>query len=202
MPLLPGGSLDDVVDDDVVARSTLAERIFFVLAIVLPPVGLVGSVVAAWGSWRRRGWVIGLLRAGMAIGVVLSLVCAGGAYVGYKALRQQQAHDQVAAASVVFCQTFTKDKTLAGADGGWPQPASSIADSLTAMQAWVDKWNALAKVSPAGIQPGVSSVAAAGSEIVEAVGVQRTVDDATNRSQITAAVASAGIADWRAEYCG
>lgn len=190
-----------MVDDDDVARPTLAEKIFFVLAIVLPPIGLVGTVVAAWGSWRRRGWVIGLLRAGMAIGVILSLVCAGGAYVGYKALRQQQAHDQVVAASVAFCQTFAKDKTLAAADGGWPQPAASIPDSLTAMQAWVDRWDALAKVSPAGIQPGVSTVASAGDQIVKNVQVQRTVDDATNRSQITAAVAAADIAGWRAEYC-
>ncbi len=199
--ILPGGSLDDIVDDDAVARSTLAERIFFVLAIVLPPIGLIGTVVAAIGSFRRRGWVIGLLRAGMAIGVVLSIVCAGGAYVGYKAFRQQQAHAQTAAASTAFCAAFAKDKTLATADGGWPQPAASIPDSLTAMQSFVDRWNAVAKVSPSGIQPGVTAIASAGSEIIKSVQVQRTVDDAQNRSLLQSAVSSSGVAGWRADYC-
>ena len=200
-PLLPGGELDDIVDDAEVARPTLAEKIFFVLTIVLPPIGLVGTAVAAVGSLRRRGWVIGLLRVGLVIGIVMSVVSAGGAYAGYKVIRVQQAHAQTVAASTAFCAAFAKDKTLGTADGGWPQPAASIPDSLTAMQGYVDRWTALAKVSPEGIQQQVSGVAAAGAEIIKSVQVQRTIDDAQNRPVLVSAVTAAGIADWRAEYC-
>ena len=162
----------------------------------------MGSVVAAVRSARRRGWVIGLVRAGITVGVVLSLVAAGGAYAGYKVLRQQQAHAQTAAASAAFCATLKKDPTMDVADGGWPQPAASVPDSLTTMQGFVDKWTALAKQSPAGIQQGVTSIAAAGTEVITTVKVQRTVDDTQNRQLVRSAVAASGVATWRSEYCG
>jgi hypothetical protein len=201
-PLLPTTSPVEDVDEARLGRSTLVERILFVLAFVVPPVGLVGTIVASVLSDRRRGWVIGLLRAGIAVGIVFSVIAAGGAYAGYKVLRQQQAHAQTVAESAAFCAAFVKDPTLAGSDGGWPQPAASIPDSITAMQGFVDRWTALAKVAPAGVQAGVQSVATTGTGIIGSVNVQRTVDDASNRQLVQSTVASSGVADWRAEYCG
>jgi hypothetical protein len=202
VPLLPGGSPADEVDERQLARATVVEKVLFVLAFLLPPIGLIGSIVAAVRSRRRRGWVIGLVQAGVAVGVVFSVIAAGGAYAEYKVLRQQQAHAQIAHDSAAFCAAFVKDPTLAGADGGWPQPAASVPDSLTAMQGFVDRWAALAKVSPAGIQQGVQSIATTGTEIIGAVKVQRTVDDAQNREQMQSAVGASGVAGWRADYCG
>ena len=201
-PLLPGGGTGDDVDEEQLARSTVLERILFVLAFVLPPIGLIGSIVAAIRSDRRRGWVIALVRAGIAVGVVFSVLVAVGGYAGYKVLRQQQAHDQTVAASAAFCAAFTKDPTLAGSDGGWPQPAATVADSVTAMQAFVTRWKAVAAVSPAGIQPGVTGIANAGSEVIDSVNAQHTIDDTQNRQVVQSAVAASGTADWRAEYCG
>jgi hypothetical protein len=146
--------------------------------------------------------VIGLLKAGMAVGVVFSLVTAGFAYAGYNVLQQRQAHDRIAAASARFCAAMTKDPTLARGDGGWPVPEGTVPQSLTAMQGFVDRWNALAKVSPSGIRSKVAAVAAAGAEIVKTVTAQRTIDDAGNRSLVESAVDSSGVQNWRSEYCG
>ena len=200
-PLLPpSGPVDDVDEEDL-ARSTLAERIAFILAFIVPPVGLVASIVLAVRGAGRRGWVINLVRAGLAVGVVMSVVAAGGAYVGYKAVRLQQQHDQTVAASAAFCAAFTKDKTLAAPDAGWPQPAASVPDSITTMQAFVDRWNAIAKVAPDGIRAGVTSIASAGTEVIGSVQVAHTVDDAQNREVLQSAVNASGVAEWRAEYC-
>ncbi|WP_284252342.1 hypothetical protein [Pseudolysinimonas kribbensis] len=199
-PLLPGDY--EEVDEQQLARSTPLERILFALAFLVPPVGLIGSIIAAVRSSSRRGWVIGLLKAGMAVGVVFCIVAAGCAYAGYNVLRQQQAHDRVAAASAGFCAAINKDPTLGRDDGGWPQPATSVPASLSAMQAFVDRWNALAKASPAGIRSKVATVAAAGSEVIKTVTAQRTVNDADNRSLVQSAVSSSGVRNWRSEYCG
>jgi hypothetical protein len=198
-PLLPGDY--EEIDEERFARSTPLERVVFALAFLVPPVGLISSIVAAARSSSRRGWVIGLLKAGMAVGLVFSLVTAGFAYAGYNVLQQQQAHDRIAAASAGFCAAMTKDPTLARGDGGWPQPAGSVPQSLTAMQSFVDRWNALAKVSPSGIRSKVATVAATGTEIIKTVTVQRTVDDAENRSLVESAVSSSGVQNWRSEYC-
>jgi len=199
-PLLPG--LYEEVDEKQLARSTPLERVMFVLAFAVPPVGLIGSIVTAARSSSRRGWVIGLVKAGIAVGVVLSLVTAGFAYAGYSVLQQQQAHDRIAAASAEFCAAMTKDPTLARDDGGWPAPAGTVPQSLTAMQKFVDRWNALAKESPSGIRSKVATVAAAGSEVIKTVTAQRTINDADNRSLVQSAVSSAGVQNWRSEYCG
>jgi len=201
-PLLPGGGPEDDVDEEQLARSTVLERVLFVLAFALPPIGLIGSIVAAIRSDRRRGWVITLLKAGIAVGVVFSVLAAAGGYAGYKVLRQQQAHDQTVAASAAFCAAFVKGPTLAAADGGWPQPAATVADSVTAMQAFVTRWKAVAAVSPAGIQSGVTGIASAGSEVIDSVNTQHTIDDTSNRQSMQSAVTASGVADWRAEYCG
>jgi hypothetical protein len=199
-PLLPGHY--EEVDEERLARSTPVECILFALAFLVPPVGLIGTIVAAARSSSRRGWVIGLLKAGMAVGVVFSLVTAGFAYAGYNVLQQRQAHDRIAAASARFCAAMTKDPTLARGDGGWPVPEGTVPQSLTAMQGFVDRWNALAKVSPSGIRSKVAAVAAAGAEIVKTVTAQRTIDDAGNRSLVESAVDSSGVQNWRSEYCG
>jgi hypothetical protein len=199
-PLLPGDY--EEVDEARLARSTPVERILFALAFLVPPVGLIGTIVAAARSSSRRGWVIGLLKAGMAVGVVFSLITAGFAYAGYDVLQQRQAHDRIAAASARFCAAMTKDPTLARGDGGWPVPAGTVPQSLTAMQGFVDRWNALAKVSPSGIRSKVATVAATGAEVVKTVTAQRTIDDADNRSLVESAVASSGVQNWRSEYCG
>lgn len=202
LPLLPGGPSVDEVGDEELARSTIAERILFVLAFVLGPVGLVGSIVAAVRSERRRGWVIALVQAGVAVGVVFSILAGVGGYVGYEVLRQRQEHDRTAAASAAFCAAFAKDPTLSASDGGWPQPAVSVAESITGMQAFVARWNAVGAVSPTGIRPGVVSIAAAGTEVIGSVNVQRTIDDTQNRQVIRSAVSASGVAGWRADYCG
>jgi hypothetical protein len=198
----PLGVSADVPDESDIARSTVGEKITLLLAILLPPLGLLAAIVGAILSARRRGWVIGLLRASIAIGVVLSIVAGIGGYLEYTMVQQQQAHDRTAAASAAFCSTIKADPTMiASPTFGWPAVASTITDSLTGMQAYADKWTKLAKVSPDGIRPEVVKVATAATQIINSVTVGRTVDDASNISVMTATASASGVPGWYAEYC-
>ena len=190
-------------DEPDIARSTLGERIGLVLAILIAPLGLIVGIVAAAGSVRRRGWVVGIVKATIAIGAVLTVVIAIGGYFGYTQLRQQQEHDQTAAASTAFCTALKADPSMYQLPTfGWPAVAASIPDSLTAMQAYEDRWTKLAKVSPAGIKPDVTKVAAAAKKIIDSVTVARTVNDASNVAVMSSVASASGVPGWRSEYCG
>lgn len=200
-PDSPVGASDSDADHDI-ARSTVGEKIAVVLAVVLPPIGLVAAIVAAIASSRRRGWVIGLLQASVTVAAVLSLVLAIGGYVGDKLVRQQAQHQQIAAASAAFCATLTKDPSMqALPDFGWPAIAASIPDSIAVMQRYEHRWEVLAKISPAGIEPDVEKIATATKQIVGAVTAGRTIDDASDVATMSSLASVSGVPAWYREYC-
>jgi hypothetical protein len=202
-PLVFGGGPADAPDETGLARSTLSERIGLILAIVVAPIGLILGIVSAIGSVRRRGWVIGMVRATVAVGAVLTVVLAVGGYFAYTQYEQQVHHDEVAAESAAFCATLKSDPSMYQAPTfGWPAVASSIPDSITAMQAFEDRWTKLTKVSPAGIKADVAKEAASAKDIISSVTVSRTIDDASNVALMTSVASSSGIPAWHAEYCG
>ena len=194
---------DDHDDEPDLGRSTWGERIGLVLAVLIAPIGLIAGIAAAVRSARRRGWVVGIVRASIAIAAVLTVVLAIVGYFAYTQYKQQQAHDQTAAASAAFCAALKADPSMDQPPTfGWPAVAASIPDSLKAMQTYEDRWTKLAKVSPPGIKPGVARVAAAAQKIIDSVTVARTVDDAANVTAMSSAASSSGVPAWHSEYCG
>jgi hypothetical protein len=197
------GSASDDDDEPDIGRSTVAEKIGLVLAVLVAPIGLLVGIVAAVRSAQRRGWVIGIVRASIAIAAVLTVAIGIGGYYEYTQLKQQQAHDQIAASSAAFCATIKANPSMAQLPTfGWPAVAGSIPDSLKAMQAYEDRWKKLAAQSPAGIKPGVSRVAASAKKIIDAVTAARTVDDASNVALMSSVASSSGVPGWYSEYCG
>lgn len=196
------GVRDDVPEEPNIARSTVGERIILVLAVLIPPVGLIAAIGAAIRSIDRRGWVIGVLRSAIATGAVLSVVAGIGGYLGWTALHQQQAHDRIASDSAAFCATIKADPTmLRSPTFGWPGVRATITDSLAAMQGYEDRWTTLSAVSPAGIKPDVVKVGAAAKQIIDSVAVSRTVDDSSDVSLMTQTASASGVRSWYAEYC-
>ncbi len=196
----PGPDDDD--DEPDLDRSTTSEKIGLILAILVAPIGLIAGIMAAARSARRRGWVVGIVRASIAIAAVLTVGLGVVGYYGYTQLKVQQAHDQTAAASTAFCATIKANPTMDQLPTfGWPAVASSIPDSLKAMQAYEDRWTKLAKVSPAGIKPGVTRVADAAKKIVDSVTSSRIIDDASNVAVMSSTASSSGVQEWYSEYC-
>ncbi|HEU0205245.1 MAG TPA: hypothetical protein VFQ74_00955 [Pseudolysinimonas sp.] len=204
-PLRFGSSSPGEDDDDEpdIGRATTAEKVGLALAVLVAPIGLIAGIVAAARSAQRRGWVVGIVRSSIAIAAVLTVVLGIGGYFEYTQFKLQQAHDQIAASSAAFCATIKANPSMDQLPTfGWPAVGPSIPDSLKAMQAYEDRWTKLAKVSPAGIKPGVTRVADAAKKIIDAVTVSRTVDDASNVAVMSSVASSSGVPEWHSRYCG
>lgn len=197
-----GGGTGEWEEPPDLDRTTLAERIALVLAFILPPVGLVASIVAAVQSSRVRGWVHGFVRTALVISIVTTVIAGfAGAYL-FKVLEDGRKHDAIAAASAQFCATIAADPTMiAPPSFGFPAPAGSIPDTVTAIQAFVDKWDALAKVSPSGIRNDVTRVADSARDILDTVTKSHLVDDEQNQAVMSSVAESTNVVGWSDEYC-
>ena len=112
---------DDDDDEPDIGRSTTAEKVGLVLAFLVAPIGLIAGIVAAVRSAQRRGWVVGIVRASIAIAAVLSVALGIGGYYEYTQIKLQQAHDQISAASAQFCSTIKANPGMKELPTfGWP----------------------------------------------------------------------------------
>jgi hypothetical protein len=198
-----GGGVGEWEEPPDLDRTTLGERIAFVLAFLVPPVGLIASIVAAVQSSRERGWVHRFVKASLVISLILSVVAGFAGVNLYKALDDARKHDAIAAASTQFCQTVADRPDMISPPAfGFPAPAASIPDTIAAIQEYVDRWDALAKVSPSGIRPDVKRVADAARDILATVTESRLVDNDQNVQVMSSVAGSTQIVGWAEEYCG
>ena len=103
-----------------------------------------------------------------------------GAFV-YKVLDDARKHDALEAASTQFCQTVADNPDMVSQPTfGFPAPAASIPDTLTAIQEYVDRWDALAEVSPSRIRTDVTRVADAARGILDTITTTRLVNNDEN----------------------
>jgi hypothetical protein len=198
-----GGGAGEWEEPPNLDRTTVGERIAFVLAFILPPIGLIASIVAAVQSARVRGWVHRFVRAGLVIAIVTTVIAGfAGAYL-FKVLEDARKHDAISAASAQFCAAVAADPTLIAPPAfGFPPPGASIPDTVTTFQAYVDKWDALAAVSPSGIRNDVTRVADSAREILDTVTKAHLVDDAQNQAVMSSVAESTNVVGWSEEYCG
>jgi hypothetical protein len=200
-PLLPGSGGAVETPEDL-ARPTLLEKTGLALAVITGPIGLVLAVVNAVLGVRRRGWLIGIVRASLVLGVLSSIAAGIAGYVLWNMRLDQIAHDEVAAASADFCAAAATDPTMVTPPTlGWPEPAATVGESITLMQAWTDRWTGLVPTAPPKLGSAIESLAATGQAVVDAVTVARFVDESTIESQITAAARDSGVANWHTTYC-
>ena len=201
-PLLPVPTEGRIEETDDLARSTVLEKVGLGLAVLAGPIGLLLAIVNAIRGARRRGWVIGIGRASLVLGVLSTIVFAIGGYALWNMRLDQLQHDQVAAASAEFCAAADADPSLVTPPTlGWPRPGETITDSLALMQAWTDDWRALAATSPAELRDGMNLLAERGGVIIDAVTGSRSIDDAANQQQISSIEAQSGVSSWYVTYC-
>lgn len=180
-----------------------------ILAIVLPPIGLITAIVALVVGARSRGFATGLAKAALAIGIVFSIGTGVGVAVLAKMNSDQAAHNAIVASSQAWCTKLQANPaTLKSDTFGWPAPADTIPASIKAMKEYVDFWNSLAKIAPSGtagvtqgIKGGTQDIADAAKSIETSVSKTQTLDDASNVSEMQQATSSSGVSNWVTEYC-
>jgi hypothetical protein len=199
-PLLP--TANPMEPPEHLERATTGERVGLVLAVLTGPVGLILAIVSAVRGARRRGWVIGVGRAAIVLGVISTIGFGIGGVVLADLRAQQMQFDRLAAASAEFCAAGTENPALVAPPTlGWPAPAATVAESLTLMQEWTTRWTDLAATSPEELRAGLELLVAQGTTIVDTVTQARSVDDAANQAAIAATATQSGVADWFQTYC-
>jgi hypothetical protein len=202
VPLLPSDAPPPESIEDL-ERITTRERLGLLLAVLVPPAGLVLAIGNALRSTARRGWVPGLVRLSVAVGAVLSIAVGIGAAALWNRGLDAIHRDELRAASAAFCSTVAqRPELLTPPDYGWPAPAASIPESIAAMQGFAASWAAVAAASPPELRDGISGIVAAATRRVVAVSIARTVDDPGNRAVVGSAVVASGVMAWNASYCG
>jgi hypothetical protein len=149
------------------------------------------------------GWASGVAKAATGIAVVLSIVIAVGIVALDGITKNDSARAATVASSVAFCaQLASQPGTLTSQTANWPTLGQTVPASLTTMREFEQRWTTIARVAPAGVRTGARSIAAVAQSIITSVETSSTIDDATNVSLVTSAVANSGIAAWANRYCG
>ncbi|TPW74280.1 hypothetical protein [Schumannella soli] len=183
-------------------HSTILERIAFGASFVLAPIGLAANIVLGVLSMRRRGWTHRLTSAGVAVGVVMSIVGGGAIALGDGVAQDAIDHRATRADSGAMCHLIDTEPVGAEqTDFGWPAAQASIPESVAAAQAFVDRWDAVAAVAPSGIRAEVTQIAGIGRELLAQIQETQTADDAVAQQRLSALRDQSGVPAWIADYC-
>jgi len=172
------------------------------LAVVLPPLGLVLSVVAGFIARRTHGWTTWVVKTATVVGAILTVVLIAGGVV-FTAIGNAEAADaKIVADSAAFCAALDETPGVLDQPGfGWPTERSAIPETIVGMQAYLDRWTSLTDVAPAGVRPGVRSVANAAQSLLTAVQTTQVIDRERNLSDINSVTSASGITQYVAKYC-
>jgi hypothetical protein len=200
-PLLPSQTAAVVTPEDI-ERATVGEKVGLALAVLTGPIGLLIAIVSAVRGGRRRGWLIGIARVSLVLGVLSTVATVILGVVYWNIRVDQMQHDELAAASAEFCAAAEADPAMVTPPTvGFPTQGNSIPETIDAMTAWTNRWTELAATSPAELRTGLELLAAKGQEIVDSVTQSRSVDDALNAQVIGSVEAQSGVSAWYTNYC-
>ena len=180
---------------------TPLDVIALVASILVAPLGLVLSIVAAALSSGRVGYVNGLARAALALSIILTLVWGGGA-VAYGYYAAGQAHEAALRASTQpMCHTLAeRPAVLADSAFGWPA-VSTISAYQASTADYVAWWSKLAAVAPAPERSAANAVVAAAKGAVSRMTASQVVDHDADYADLQAVARASSLPSWAAKYC-
>ncbi|MHA6694802.1 DUF4190 domain-containing protein [Homoserinimonas sp. A520] len=185
-----------------------------VMAVILPPIGLITAIVALVRGKQLRGWGSDLARAAISVSLVMTVVFAGvGAYVWASETEKaeqlaalkadQRAHQLVEVASEPFCGVLAAHPTIyatADPDYGWP--AVDAPEGYNAAIAnYAAVWAELAAVAPEGIAEETAAISARVAGVVNIANALGTSNRAGDLLGLHAQNDLATVESWYVEYC-
>jgi hypothetical protein len=172
------------------------------LAFVVPPVGLIGSVVLRILSYRKHGWTSGVTRIATVIGVILTAVLAVVITVNGNIAEANLAQAKKVSASVPLCwELQTTPGILDQPAFGWPIERTALPDTLIAMKDYQARWSLLADKAPSFEKAAVRSIADAATTVVNEVESSRSIDRTANLDRMTMITVQSALPQWFATYC-
>lgn len=184
-------------------RTSVLEWVGLVLAVVVPPLGLLVTVVARIIVRYRHHWTTTVAKTATVVSIVLTLVLAAGAVV-YSVIAEKDAEAaRVVAAAQPLCDGLAQTPGVLELEGyGWPTAVAPIADTLAAMTAYQQQWQQLAELAPASAKAGTTAIAAQAAILVTAVETTQAIDRTRNLSTMKSVTDVSGLPQYVATYCG
>jgi len=183
-------------------RGTVLDWISLVLAVAVPPVGLLISAVSRIISYRRHGWTTAVATIATALSIVLTLVLGAGA-VAYSIVVEREA-----AAAAVLAQARPLCDALAATPGvletpgyGWPTAVAEIPVTLEAMREYQLHWQQLADLAPESAEGNLRAIANQAETLVVSVETSQAIDRNGNLVAMAAVTGNSGLPGWVDRNC-
>ncbi|GAB2469139.1 uncharacterized membrane protein YqaE (UPF0057 family) [Conyzicola lurida] len=173
-----------------------------VLAVILPPLGLLVTVVARIVIRRRHGWTTGVAVAATVISIVLTLVLAGGAVYLKSVSDADAAAEALLAEAAPLCEAIAATPDVLDTPAyGWPTDVAALPVTLEAMKAYQAHWAELAQLAPASAQTNVAAIADQAQILVSAVESSQIIDRAGNLAIMSTITDASGLPGWVTRNC-
>ena len=183
-------------------RTSLLGWISLFLAFVVPPLGLVLSIVARLVAARRHGWRTWPVTLATVVSVLLTVAMVVGGFIAGILGTQTAAVDAIVAESAPFCSALAETPGILDQAGyGWPTQIGTVDESIAAMTEYRDRWTALAAIAPSGIAGGVETIATVAAAVVDNAESTQSVDRQGSLDTVTAATNVSGIPTYADLYC-
>ena len=183
-------------------RSTGLEWAALVFAIIAAPLGLILGIVASVRSSSVRGYVSNLARASVVVGVIFSLLGAGGIVAGLVVSTQAANEASIRSSSEKMCaQLDERPGILDDPAFGWPALAS-IPAYKAEVAAYVEWWAGLETIAPKGAKADVAAIAEAAESAGTRMSISRVVDHSRDYADLQTAASASLLPEYVTEYCG
>jgi len=183
-------------------RTSVLEWIGLVFAVIVPPLGLLITIAARIITRYRHHWTTTVAKAATVISIVLTLLLAAGAVAYSIVTEKDAAAARVVAAAQPLCDGLAETPGVLELEAyGWPTEVASIADTLTAMQAYQQHWQQLADIAPASAKDGTAAIADQAGILVTAVGSTQAINRSGNLAAMKAVTDVSGLPQYVATYC-
>jgi hypothetical protein len=178
------------------------EWVGLVLAVILPPLGLLVTVAARIVTRRRHGWTTRVAVAATAISIVLTVVLAGGAVYLKSVNDADAAAEALLVEAAPLCEALAATPDILAAPAyGWPTDVTALPVTLEAMKAYQVHWSELAQLAPAAAQANVAAIADQAQILVSAVETSQSIDRPGNLAIMSTITDASGLPGWVARNC-
>jgi len=183
-------------------KTSVLEWIGLVLAVIVPPLGLVVTIVARIVTRYRKHWTTTVAKAATVISIILTLVLAAGTVVYSVLAEEQAAEDRVFASAQPLCEALATTPGVLDTPGyGWPIEVAALPQTLDAMRAYQARWTELTALAPDAAKANLGAIADQAAVLVAAVESTQAIDRQGNLSKMAAVTGASGLPAWVTTYC-
>lgn len=150
---------------------------------------------------RRRPSVDGRsVAVPLAITLVTAAIIGGGVLTGWALVQKSEA--DVKADSAEFCAALAETPgVLSQPAFGWPTSGADMASTLALMEEYQARWEAIAAVAPATIEPDTKAVADSAAAVTQGIVASKTIDRQASLAAMESVTSKTDIPAWAAKYC-